>query len=71
MAVADQQGCHRACALETSADELAKTSGLLTLMGIKCNRANFLDSPNFIGPNCPNSDSKMSHFVGHVRLSQC
>lgn len=43
----------------------------LTWMEIKCNWAAFLDSPIFIRLNCPNSDSRTSHFVGLWRFYYC
>ena len=62
-AVDVQLGDHRACTLKTWL-----TSGLLIWTGIKCNWAVLIDPSNFIGLDCPNSDRKLSHLLGVVRL---
>ena len=58
-------GCHRACTIKFPLTESVNFQINVKLIwtGIKFNRAALLDSPNFIGQNCPDSDSKTSHFA--------
>ena len=59
---------HAHARLPPTESAIFRFRGKLTWMLIKCYWAAPLHSPNSIGLNCPNSDSKTSHFRGGVRL---